>query len=172
MEKRPSLSVGGMFSLIGVEVEHGIRSQPFPRHVATDSRDVERGGAFVALEGERTDGHRYIPQALENGASLMVVRRGKRPADPLVPCVELEDPERDLARLASEYLRRVEPREVVAVTGKRGEDDDTGGPAACFGDAFSGPLGNPEPEHPHWVHRYGAGHAVRRGAAALGVWGQ
>ena len=117
MEKRPSLSVGGMFGLIGVEVEHGIRSQPFPRHVATDSRDVKRGGAFVALEGERTDGHRYIPQALENGASLMVVRRGKRPADPLVPCVELEDPERDLARLASEYLRRVEPREVVAVTG-------------------------------------------------------
>lgn len=121
MEKRSSLSVGGMFGLIGVEVEHGIQSQPFPRHVATDSRDVERGGAFVALEGERTDGHRYIPQALENGASLIVARRGKRPADPLVPCVELEDPERDLARLASEYLRRVEPREVVAVTGSVGK---------------------------------------------------
>lgn len=121
MEDKSRLSVGEMFALIGVEVEPGFEALPFPRHVATDSRDVERGGAFVALEGERTDGHRYIARAVENGAALIVARRGKRPQDLPVPCVELEEPERDLARLASEYLRRVAPGEVVAVTGSVGK---------------------------------------------------
>ena len=121
MEDSARLSVGEMFALIGAEVGRGVEGIPFPAHVATDSRDVERGGVFVALEGERTDGHRYVPQALEKGAALIVVRCGKRPEDPAVPCVELEDPERDLARLASAYLRRTAPEEVVAVTGSVGK---------------------------------------------------
>ena len=121
MEDSARLSVGEMFALIDAEVGRGVEGLPFPAHVATDSRDVERGGVFVALEGERTDGHRYVPQALEKGAALIVVRRGKRPEDPVVPCVELEDPERDLARLASAYLRRTAPKEVVAVTGSVGK---------------------------------------------------
>ena len=121
MEDSARLSVGEMFALIGAKVGRGVEGLPFPAHVATDSRDVERGGVFVALEGERTDGHRYVPQALEKGAALIVVRRGKRPEDPAVPCVELEDPERDLARLASAYLRRTAPEEVVAVTGSVGK---------------------------------------------------
>ena len=86
MEDSARLSVGEMFALIGAEVERGVEGLPFPAHVATDSRDVERRGGFVALEGERTDGHRYVPQALEKGAALIVVRRGKRPENPAVPC--------------------------------------------------------------------------------------
>ena len=121
MKVKAGLSVREMFALIGVDVEGELGARPFPGHVATDSRDVRPGGGFVALEGERTDGHRHIPQALGNGAELIVVRRGKHPAEPSAPCVELKDPERDLARLASNYLRRVEPREVVAVTGSVGK---------------------------------------------------
>mgnify|MGYP000917763797 CR=1 FL=1 len=133
MEDSARLSVGEMFALIGAEVERGVEGLPFPGHVATDSRDVERGGVFVALEGERTDGHRYIPQALERGAALIVARRGKRPEDPAVPCVELEDPERDLARMASAYLRRAAPEEVVAVTGswRRWAATSTTAPRPC-----------------------------------------
>lgn len=121
MDKPAGLSVGEMFSLIDVDVESSFGALPFPGHVATDSRHVERGGVFVALEGERTDGHRYISQAVEKGAALIVVRRGKRPPEILVPCVELENPEFDLARMASLYLDRVAPGEVVAVTGSVGK---------------------------------------------------
>lgn len=117
------LSLAEMFSLIGLEsaVPEANRALPFPGHVATDSRDVERGSAFLALEGERVDGHAYISQAAVRGAGLIIVRRGKRPENLSVPCVELEDPERDTARLASAYLKRVNPREVVAVTGSVGK---------------------------------------------------
>ena len=37
--------------------------------VETDSRAVHEGDLFVALRGERTDGHRYIASALETGAA-------------------------------------------------------------------------------------------------------
>lgn len=37
-----------------------------------DSRDVEKGDVFVALVGEKTDGHKYIGDALKKGASKIV----------------------------------------------------------------------------------------------------
>ncbi|HBY45844.1 MAG TPA: UDP-N-acetylmuramoylalanyl-D-glutamate--2,6-diaminopimelate ligase, partial [Chloroflexi bacterium] len=36
--------------------------------VVHDSRDVDKGDLFIALKGERTDGHRFVPDALEAGA--------------------------------------------------------------------------------------------------------
>ena len=123
MEQR--LTLGEMFGLIGADVSEEARSQPFPGHVATDNRYVESGGAFVALEGERTDGHHYIPQAVERGAGLIIARRGKRPEGLTIPCVELDEPEVDLARMASAYLERARKsgslREVVAITGSVGK---------------------------------------------------
>ena len=37
-----------------------------------DSRKVKPGMLFVALKGEKTDGHDFIPQALENGAAGVI----------------------------------------------------------------------------------------------------
>ena len=43
--------------------------------VGIDSRKVENGELFVALQGARFDGHEYVKQALEAGASLAMVSR-------------------------------------------------------------------------------------------------
>ena len=102
-------------------VPEGFAEMEFPSHLATDSRDVMRGGAFVALEGEKTDGHKYIPQALENGASLLIVREGKNPGGLSVPVIELENPERDLAEIASRKLAAHNLQEVIGITGSVGK---------------------------------------------------
>ena len=88
----------------------------FPNHLATDSRDVEKGGAFVALEGEKTDGHKYIPQAVSNGAGLVIVRKGKNPGGLPVPVIELENPERDLASIASRKLKAHDLKDIIGTT--------------------------------------------------------
>jgi UDP-N-acetylmuramoyl-L-alanyl-D-glutamate--2,6-diaminopimelate ligase len=41
--------------------------------IATDSRGVEPGTLFIALRGERTDGHAYVQDAIDRGASVVVV---------------------------------------------------------------------------------------------------
>lgn len=94
----------------------------FPSHLATDSRNVISGGAFIALEGEKTDGHKYIPQAVENGAALIIVRKGKIPEGINIPVIELENPERDLAEIAVRKLcAHKELQEVIAITGSVGK---------------------------------------------------
>ena len=104
------------------ELFDGITSElEFPHHLATDSRDVEKGGAFVALEGEKTDGHKYIPQAVQNGAGLLIVRKGKAPEGLSVPVLELDNPERDLAAAASRKLKAHNLHDIIAITGSVGK---------------------------------------------------
>ena len=44
--------------------------------VSTDTRSIEPGALFVALVGERFDGHDYLAAARDQGATAAVVRRG------------------------------------------------------------------------------------------------
>ena len=43
--------------------------------VVTDSTRVKTASVFVALKGERHDGHRFIPDALRRGAACVIVHR-------------------------------------------------------------------------------------------------
>ena len=54
---------------------------------AIDSRQVIPGSMFVALPGERTDGHNYVADAFKNGASLALVQnRICQPSSPPSTC--------------------------------------------------------------------------------------
>ena len=120
-----NMTLKDLFALIDVNVPEEFADFEFPSHLATDSRDVIKGGAFVALEGEKTDGHKYINQAIENGAALIIVREGKNPGGLNIPVIELENPEKDLARLASWKLKHHAEKnnlqEIIAITGSVGK---------------------------------------------------
>ena len=97
----------------------------FGRHAATDSRNVRPGGVFIALEGERVDGHDYIDQAVNNGAEIIIVRKGKRPEkiyDNKIEFIELDEPELELANIASQRLdNNKNLKHVIAITGSVGK---------------------------------------------------
>ena len=60
-----------------VAVTGGRLIRPSDRPVrggAVDSRQIERGDLFVALPGERTDGHRFAPMAVRSGAGAALIR--------------------------------------------------------------------------------------------------
>jgi UDP-N-acetylmuramoyl-L-alanyl-D-glutamate--2,6-diaminopimelate ligase len=46
--------------------------------IAYDSRRVQRNGLFVALRGEKSDGHDFIGQAIEKGATVIVAERAEK----------------------------------------------------------------------------------------------
>jgi UDP-N-acetylmuramoyl-tripeptide--D-alanyl-D-alanine ligase len=96
-----------------------IARSPRPiRGGAVDSRVVEPGQLFVALPGERTDGHTYLPEAIERGAAAVIVTRP--PADPGalgdVSVVRVVDATVALGSIAAAWRRRFNPL-VVGVTG-------------------------------------------------------
>jgi UDP-N-acetylmuramoyl-tripeptide--D-alanyl-D-alanine ligase len=86
--------------------------------VATDSREVAPGAVFVALPGERTDGHRFVERALGRGAVGAVVHEGFR-VD--APAVHVRSTREALLRLAASERRRRDDLSVVAVTGSNGK---------------------------------------------------
>jgi UDP-N-acetylmuramoyl-tripeptide--D-alanyl-D-alanine ligase len=89
---------------------------------AVDSREVVAGNLFVALSGERTDGHRFLVQAAERGAVAVLVSAEPEPADLEalrtrdVAVVLVDDTLRAFAEVAAAWRRRFDPL-VVGVTG-------------------------------------------------------
>jgi UDP-N-acetylmuramoyl-L-alanyl-D-glutamate--2,6-diaminopimelate ligase len=87
-----------------------------------NSREVSPGDLFFALRGDRADGHVFIGQALQRGASA-VVREGECPEGQPVPCVLVEDTRGALASAAHAFYGR--PSEGLAVTGITGTNGKT-----------------------------------------------
>ncbi len=85
---------------------------------SADSRSVPAGGLFVAVEGERADGHDYAAQAVTSGAVACLGRR----AVP-VPHVLVDDPVAALGRLARHQVDGLVAHglAVVGVTGSSGK---------------------------------------------------
>ncbi len=91
--------------------------------VAVDSRKCAPGALFVALAGERTDGHRFVEAAFEAGASAAMVRRAwfEGRAEPAPgPCVVVDEPLEGLARLGAR-ARSLADIPVVGLTGSMGK---------------------------------------------------
>ena len=86
------------------------------QHVTIDSRTARAGSLFVALEGERVDGHRFVPDVLELGGYALV-RQGTYSGEGIV---EVEDPLKGLQKLAKAYLKQFSIP-VIAVTGSNGK---------------------------------------------------
>jgi UDP-N-acetylmuramoyl-L-alanyl-D-glutamate--2,6-diaminopimelate ligase len=87
--------------------------------VTADSRAVKRGDVFVAIAGSKTDGMRFVPQAVAAGAAAIIA---ERPPDAPLPVafVRVANARRALA-LAAARLFRKQPEVIAAITGTSGK---------------------------------------------------
>lgn len=92
--------------------------------VAYDSRKVKPGDLFVALVGEKTDGHQYLEQAFRQGAAAAVVQH--LPAALKKPLLRAEDTRLALADLSARlHDHPSRSMKVVGVTGTNGKTTTT-----------------------------------------------
>ena len=90
--------------------------------VNMDSRLVQEGNLFVAVCGTQTDGHQYIPKAIELGARVVVCQTlpDNRPAD--VTFIRVEDTEDAIGKIATMfYGDPTKKLKLVGVTGTNGK---------------------------------------------------
>ncbi|MCI0474703.1 MAG: UDP-N-acetylmuramoyl-tripeptide--D-alanyl-D-alanine ligase, partial [Anaerolineales bacterium] len=111
-------------------------------HVTIDSRQVQTGSLFVALQGERRDGHEFISDAITRGAAAIIAEArggrglgpnvhlidsintsvaGLQPSPPTLPSVFIvESSVRALQQLAAFYRRKFKC-ETIGITGSVGK---------------------------------------------------
>ena len=87
--------------------------------IAMDSRVVKRGDVFFALAGVKTDGARFIDQAIVSGAAAVVSDRIPE-NDNRVAFIAVPNPRRALALAAAKFYAR-QPATIAAVTGTSGK---------------------------------------------------
>lgn len=86
-----------------------------------DSRKVERGTLFFAIQGEKTDGHLFLGQAQARGAVAVVSEREPL-ADCALPWIRVCSLRRAMGLLAGEFYARPSSRiHLVGITGTNGK---------------------------------------------------
>ncbi|MCU0249253.1 MAG: UDP-N-acetylmuramoyl-tripeptide--D-alanyl-D-alanine ligase [Vicinamibacterales bacterium] len=93
------------------------------RGFSIDTRTLRAGDVYIAIIGERLDGHRFVREALQAGAAGLVVSDLSPvswPLDPAVVVVRVDDTTAALQRLAK-HVRRASGAQVVAITGSAGK---------------------------------------------------
>ncbi|MDY7028692.1 MAG: UDP-N-acetylmuramoyl-tripeptide--D-alanyl-D-alanine ligase [Spirochaetota bacterium] len=111
---------------------HNFKGDPrkvIVEEAAVDSRAVHRGSLFVALKGDRTDGHLYLEAAERNGAAAAVVSRdffqsgdfSASAVSTALPLLVHDDPLTGLQQLASTWIDRFPELVKIGITGSNGK---------------------------------------------------
>ncbi len=131
----PALTADDLAALTGGRLL--ARSDRPIRGAAVDSRLVEPGQLFVALPGERTDGHEHLAVAIARGAAALVVTRpiGDPAALGDLTVVRVADGLAALAALAAGWRRRFDLL-VVGVTGSIAKTSTKEAIGAVLGQGF------------------------------------
>jgi len=116
----PTIHLDELLSAVGGRLQ-GPTSVSGITGASVDSRRVTPGSCYVALEGERTDGHLFVAEALRAGAlAALVSRPVEVPPDVDAAIVQVPDPLRALGQLAAWWRARHAVR-VVGITGSTGK---------------------------------------------------
>lgn len=115
--KKEFLTLGELASLLGLPNQGRV---PITG-VTTDSRESEPGLLFVAIKGERFDGHDFISQAISRGAAAVIAERMPDGLeDEAMKILLVPNSIEALGKVARTYKSRIRPR-TIAVTGSVGK---------------------------------------------------
>jgi UDP-N-acetylmuramoyl-L-alanyl-D-glutamate--2,6-diaminopimelate ligase len=113
--------------LIGVE--HKILKEAHNTQEYTgieyDSRKIQRGNIFAALEGSVVDGHNYIEQAVKNGATCILISKEVEMKFP-VDYILVKDLRKHLGLIASNFYEWPQKKlKIIGITGTNGKTTST-----------------------------------------------
>ncbi len=117
-----SLTLAEIASALSGQIIRGDSSRVVSGAVETDSREIVSGGIFFAKLGEKEDGHNYVADALDQGATLAIVSRPVENVE--IDQVLVSDTIEALSELAAFVLDRVRSMgslRVVGITGSNGK---------------------------------------------------
>lgn len=140
--------------------------------VSTDTRTLQPGALYIAIKGDNFDGHKFIAEAVKQGAVAVLI---SEEVDSIVPGVMVDDTRIALGQFARWHRLQMPVKTLVAVTGSNGKTtiktlleslfSSAGNTLATEGNLnndFGVPrtLLNLRPEHEYAVIEMGANHPL------------
>ncbi len=122
-----SLSLPQIAHAVGVDADSLTKNQAAVTvlRVCIDSRDTKPGDLYIAIPGERFDGHQFVHDAFAKGAVAAVVsnRAFDLSCSPATPCLLVKNTIAALGALGSYYRQEImsASTRVVAITGSNGK---------------------------------------------------
>ena len=121
-----TISLNELLKVTGGEVGNNTKGhQVDARGISIDSRTIKKGNLFVAIPGERYDGHQFVIDAQNKGASLVIISKEKinqveKKKLKEIPVVLVKDTKKALREIAFWHRNKFEVP-TVAVTGTNGK---------------------------------------------------
>ncbi len=118
-----TVSFGTLARLCQGELHQGALGEVYARFICTDSRETDAETVFVALRGERTDGHKFIGQALQNGCRCIICEHSSEEIEEAgATAIVVNDTELAIARLCNGYRHQyLQHTRNIGVTGSVGK---------------------------------------------------
>ena len=118
------LTVEQILKAVAGQLIQGDPRQPV-KGVSTDSRTINPGELFIALKGERFDGHTFISESLVQKASALLVNKKNNlrkllPSECTIPLIQVNDTLHALGDLANAWMKQNRAT-VAAITGTNGK---------------------------------------------------
>ena len=88
--------------------------------ISTDSRSVQKKDIFIALKGRYSDGHNFLSQAFNNGASAAIISEKKIFEESNFPLILVQDTFIALSKIAEHNFKDIKPLK-IAITGSVGK---------------------------------------------------
>lgn len=90
--------------------------------VTIDSRNVPKGSLFVAIKGDKFDGHDFVFEAINKGAAIILINKDKlKSFDGIkIPIVAVDDTTLAFGELASFWRNKLQTK-IIAITGSAGK---------------------------------------------------
>jgi len=119
--KKVQLNIEDIFNVPG-SVIHNPDNLKKINYVSIDSRNIRANTLFIALKGNRFDGHNFVKDAIKNGAEAIVINKSRLNQfnDIKVPIVTVKDTKLALGDIARIWRKKLHTK-IIGITGSSGK---------------------------------------------------
>ena len=119
--KRVTLNIEDFFEIPTAEIFNPDEIKPI-RRITIDSREVEKGSLFIAIKGNRFDGHSFVRSAVQNGASMLLINKKRISEfdDIDLPIITVKNTTKALGEIAGLWRKKLKAK-IIGITGSNGK---------------------------------------------------
>ncbi|MBI9070479.1 MAG: UDP-N-acetylmuramoyl-tripeptide--D-alanyl-D-alanine ligase [Melioribacteraceae bacterium] len=90
--------------------------------VSIDSRNIKKNDLFIAIKGDKFDGHKFVADAVKNGAAAVMINKNRLRTlkNTEIPIIAVSDTTKAFGNLANIYRRKLDVK-VISITGSNGK---------------------------------------------------